>query len=356
MRKKIVLLLLIVFSQGLFCDWKTRINDYFLKIKDNEGAIQYLTKIYDIQKDDRKTICIILAYLYDKIKNKENERLWIDQYFDPYTEEDIQFEFLNDITNIEISDYVNKWKSNYPIIKAIKLTAPEVSTFATRPHFIDLAIEMENKSHFKITNGSEILGSGMLNRGKNLIRIREADPITFLGKHFFSLELKIGSVLITKGMVLTITADTPPDILIEDGKLRFKDKDFRDEHPFQDFTEKERYFDKNHFLSRSLPLMGAGLGLFAGNQLILFDRIDSNNFTREQAPLLHGAHYTAQVISVGLVVKGTINLFKSFKTKITQTKRRVYSPSAAGYNQVLKEALVNAESEVKILITLEIKK
>ncbi|MFW6129346.1 MAG: hypothetical protein ACOC6P_03780 [Candidatus Aminicenantaceae bacterium] len=153
MTRKIVISLLLNFLVSvLFADWREDLSGIMTEKKDYREASDYLVSSYEkIDPEDRHLVCVLLAYLFDKLGETNNEHRWIKEYFEVYLGRDALIHFLNESTNRDIKTYIEKWKNIYPLVLSIYLLHSEQFDGLSPPGVLPLEIDIKNKSYFRLS-------------------------------------------------------------------------------------------------------------------------------------------------------------------------------------------------------------
>lgn len=207
MIKKISVLLFIASLHfNLFGDWKTEVSEH-LGNKDYKGAIDLLIK--NFKKDIPNPIVSgLLAYSYNRLKNKNDEHQWVQEYFENYRGTEIIFIFLDNSTYGDVSNYIKTWKIKYPLITEIALIDSEIYKRPTPPDKIVIGVDIENPAYYKLSDDKKIIRGGLFNRGFNSFSLAAQELFDNSGSHMYILDLKTDDLLLKKELEIDIQLDS----------------------------------------------------------------------------------------------------------------------------------------------------
>ena len=188
MIKRIFVLLFIVsFHFNLFGDWKTEVSEQ-LGSGDYTGAIDLLLR--NFKKDiPNPIISGLLAYSHNRLKNKNDEYKWLQEYFETYRGTEIIFTFLDNSTYMDVFNYLGIWKRKYPLITEIALIDREIYKRSTPPDKIVIGVDIENPAYYKLSDDKKIIKAGLFNRGFNSFSLAAHELFDTSGSHIYILDL-----------------------------------------------------------------------------------------------------------------------------------------------------------------------
>lgn len=205
-KRVFVLLFIGSLNLNLFGDWKTEVSALIVN-RDYKGAIDLLLR--NSQKDiPNPTISGLLAYSYNRLKNKNEEYKWLQEYFEYYRGTEIIFIFLDASTYGKVSDYIMTWKRKYPLITAISLIDSEDFKRPIPPNKIVVGIDIENPAYYKLSEDNKIIKGGLLNRGYNSFSLAARELFENSGSHIYLLDLKVEDLYLKKELEIDIQIDS----------------------------------------------------------------------------------------------------------------------------------------------------
>jgi hypothetical protein len=337
MIKRIFVLLFIASLHfNIYGDWKIEVSEY-LSNKDYNRAIDLLLR--NLIKDAPNPIASgLLAYSYNKQKNKNDEYKWLQEYFENYRGTEIIFTFLDNFTYNEVLNYLRTWKRKYPLITEIALIDSEIYKRSTPPEKIVIGIEIENPAYYRLSDDKKLIKGGLFNRGFNSFSLTAYELFENSGSHIYILDLKAEDLFLKKELEIDIQLDS---------QVITKRAD-----------EQSRDFEYN-------------LSLYIGDELI----IASKKFHHEKlswkfeipaptsnlSPLIppekvdpRKEDFTAHSFSIPDAVAGVLGLIKGLKKKESEEEKVSYFQKTKRLTTTfIRKNLEGIEKEVRAVIMLK---
>ena len=358
-KKTVSLIFFLIFTFYSLGDWKRDIASYFQKAHEYDRIIKYIEKNFKNIPDKEKPVAIIiLCYAYNEVEDPVNEEKWIGLYFTTYKSSDLDFNFLYPQDRIKIYEFVNRWNRLYPNIKMIRINkdSRRISYFYA-PKIFRLDIQTSAPSGIIIKNNQmETIYKGYLQHGLNTIELPLEKKIKRNRKNTFQMILKTGSIEIFKTIHLTASYEFPDPIEFDPvtGKIAIKGKKFQKEKTEEIVFETKRYFDKRFFLKKALLNLGIGSAIFAFNRLFIHNKINRDSLSEKTKALMNGLDKTSTVLSIGISMKGIINVFKSFKKTHERKVKTIIHEDAVSHNHHLREMIQASKKDIFISYFLKV--
>jgi hypothetical protein len=118
----------------------------------------------------------MLAYLYGRLGDRQNEYRRLGEYFEKYGAVGMGYTFLPLATRNGVLRYLREWQLRYPWVLKIGLISPggpaQAKPSSNPPENILLGVEMAADVYYKLTDGENVLKGGQFRRGFNSIPLR----------------------------------------------------------------------------------------------------------------------------------------------------------------------------------------
>jgi hypothetical protein len=210
----------------LSAEWRSDIAKYFGDKKDYEGAISYLLGQFDkIDGTDKPMACIILAYCYNKLNDKNNENKWTFEFFETYNGIELPLSFLDDSTNWSITNFLYAWKKRYPFVFQMALVTNNIQSDSPPPPQLPLGLDITNDALYKLSDQKYALKGGLLKAGFNIIPIDTRNFFEDSGLHLYFLELKTGDLILKKEIEISVEVESPR--AARDTKTKTENKEYK---------------------------------------------------------------------------------------------------------------------------------
>ena len=89
--------------------------------------------------------------------------------------------------------------------------------------------------------------------------------------------------------------------------------------------------------------------------MIFRNKLNDEDYSIKSEPIYYATYNGLKGVSFGFVLKGIFKFIKSFKVKTNEKRKRIYSKSAANYNEFLRKSLLEAEKKISIVFKLEMR-
>lgn len=358
MNKKIFFILLLhLFILGLFGNWQEEIKKYFKKAHEYDKLAKYLeTNMQSIPDAEKPLAVIILGYTYKELGDRVNEKKWISRFFENYKIEDADIKFLNPKENVKIFEYQTRWLRKYPKLKAITVNhkSGRIQYFNSPAEFF-IDIDMQAAAEIVVRdNKMAVISSQYLRKGINTIALPFSDNFKKIKENRLFLLLKTDVIEINKTITLSAGYEYPGNVEFDSaqGSIAIKGKAFKKEKSESVAYETRKYFDKKFFYKKSLLHMGLGGALMVVNGLFIRPMAERENQTARQRALWDGTNKITTVLTIGISLKGILNVFKSFKKEKKRTVQTNIIPGAAAFNRELRRQIETAKTGVFITYQL----
>jgi hypothetical protein len=363
MNKKSVLaaaVIMLLFLLPLKGDWKKNIKEFFHKAHEYENIVQYLeTHLEDIPNSEKPQAIIILCYAYSEMGDSVDEEKWVAELFENYPVDDPDFMFLSRKEQVEIYEYLQQWKRRYPGIKEITIhKQSQRIRYFSPPEKFYMNIIASAPCEITIINidyQREILHSGYLTQGPNVIGFPFTHQLKKQKETLLEMVLKSGSIERKKSMILAAAYHYPRTIKFDprEGKIAFMGKEFKQETAEEIRHETRRYFDKKHFMKKAVPHLAIGVGLYLLDCLLVRHALNRESSGPRTKALMNGIDKTATVFAIGISLKGLIHLFRSLKKEKKEISKTITYPDAVQYNKGLRKEIQKAKEHIFVTYRLK---
>jgi len=199
-RKSVSCLLILVFFQlALSADWKVEVASFFGPNNNYESAINYLlSHLETISREEKPSAYLLLAYLYERLADRDNQYKWLGQYFDIGRGYKPQLNFLDENTASAVINYLNGWLQKYPLITGLAFIDLKKKEISRLPEAFLLAVHMANPAYYRLAIGKNIVSGGLLNKGLNIINLEASPLLEKTGKHAYFFDVKIDDLVVRK--------------------------------------------------------------------------------------------------------------------------------------------------------------
>jgi len=195
-------------------DWRTGLANYFGEEKavDYRGALDFLTGQVDSLTDEDKPVASgLLAYLYSRLGDRENEYQKLGEYFEKYGAAGMGYSFLPLTSRNDVFRYLRDWQLRYPWVLKIGLVSPggpdQTVPSSNPPETILLGIEMASDVYYKLTDGNEVLKGGELHRGFNTVSLQARKLFRQPAAFPYVLEFKAGDLIVRRELIIGVQMD-----------------------------------------------------------------------------------------------------------------------------------------------------
>lgn len=198
-------------TAGPLTDWRADLAGYFGEEKpvDYGGAIHFLKgQIDSLSDEDKPVACGILAYLYGRLGDRENEYQRLGEYFEKYGASGMGYSFLPLSPRNSVLRYLRDWQLRYPWVLKIGFVSPggpaQTAPAANPPETILLGIEMASDVYYKLTDGENILKGGQFHRGFNSVALQAKKLFREPAAFPYVLEFKAGDLIVRRELVVGV--------------------------------------------------------------------------------------------------------------------------------------------------------
>lgn len=353
-------LLLVTFQIQLHGDWRDEIRRFLTKAHEFDKVAVYVEgNLHNIPVEDRAGAVIILCYAYSELGDRVNEEKWLSRYFDRYQTGSYTFSFLQPAQRVKIFEYIDAWTRKFPKIKRFRLDDKSRRfRYFHPPEKIIVEIDSQAPAEITIiTPQNRTIYSGYLQRGTNHVEVPVSDGILKTARNPLKLTVKAGTIEVTKNAVLAGRCEYPDDVHFhrESGELGIRGEVFKPETSETVVYKTRRRFDKRYFLNKALANLGSGIKIFALNRLLIYGPSRQADRSSRSKAVLKGLNAAANVMAVGLSLKGVVHIFKSFKKEELKQVRTTVDREAVIYNRTLQEKLRQARENIYINLEIELR-
>lgn len=195
-------------------DWRAELANYFgeEKAADYGGAVGFLKEQFDSMTDEDKPVaCGLLAYLYGRLEDRENEYQKLGEYFEKYGAIGLGYYFLPLATRNSVLRYLREWQLRYPWVLKMGFVSPggsaEKAPQANPPETVLLGVEMGSDVYYKLMDGGNILKGGQFHRGFNTVILESKNLFREPGAFPYVLEFKAGDLIVRRELVIGVQMD-----------------------------------------------------------------------------------------------------------------------------------------------------
>jgi len=195
-------------------DWRTEVAGYFgdEKAVDYKGAVDLLTGKFDSLNDEDKPIaCGLLAYMYNRLEDRNSEYQKLGEYFEKYGAIGLGFHFLPLAPRNNVLRYLREWQLRYPWVLKMGFVLPggaaEPVPLANPPETVLLGLEMAGDVYYKVTDGENTLKGGQFHRGFNTVPLQAKKLFREPGVFPLILEFKAGDLVVRRELVVGVQMD-----------------------------------------------------------------------------------------------------------------------------------------------------
>lgn len=327
-------------------DWRGNIDRFFGSVPNPEGLSAFLAPVYfQASAEDRPLISLILAFAASRVENRSQEEYWLNQFFQILGEPSLQINCFRDSINIDLTEYLSRWRRQYPRTRSISLPQNRYP-FTEKPSSLLLNIDIPVSCSYRLKNKEKVIETGSLSPGFNAIMLpvlnyESSNPLPPL-----TLELESAGIVIRKSIGVELTYEKPEEAEIQDQVITLKGRSFRNANKIIFETNQQRKFNKKRLFSRFLPFLGAGIALFVVNRLAIHP--GSRPWNRAAEGCLTAA-------SIGFSLKSIQYLFDSFPEESQKKPVSVVDEEAVRYNEQLKQAIEKMKKSVFTVFSIQVK-
>jgi hypothetical protein len=195
-------------------DWRADVAGFFTREKgaDYRSALTYLeSRFGSLTEDDKPVASGLLAFLYERLKDKSGEYRWLCDYFERYGAIDMGFQFLPPAPRAEVYHYIRDWQLRYPWVMKLGIvssSAVTVQSSINPPSSLILGVEMANEVLYKLFADGDVVKGGMFRRGFNEIALDVRKILRQSGNYPYVLEFKAGDLLVRRTIILALRRET----------------------------------------------------------------------------------------------------------------------------------------------------
>lgn len=204
-----LLIWLAVFCSGLASDWRSEVAAFFTEQADYMAAARYLEgQLSSLSDEDKPVAFGLLAFLYNRLGDKEAEYRLLGEYFEKYGPLDTAYYFLPLSVQNALITYVREWILKYPWVLKIgfvESSAPQAKPAASSPPAeLIIGLEMANEAYYKLLDGVNVLEGGQFKRGHNSVSLDTSKLFRESGAHAYILELKSGDFIVRRELAIDV--------------------------------------------------------------------------------------------------------------------------------------------------------
>jgi hypothetical protein len=152
-----------------------------------------------------------LAFLYDRLGDKDRARDWILRFFETYGAPNLSFPYLGIVADGDITAYLNKWRTRFPEVAAVSLVWNKKNPGPLPPQTLNLGVEMTNDAYYRLSDENGVLSGGLLHRGFNILNVSAESFFAHSGSHPFYLDLKADEVSLRKELTVSVSMTPEPE-------------------------------------------------------------------------------------------------------------------------------------------------
>jgi len=206
---RLVLLVLGLLPAALASDWKTEVASLLSTGDNSRSAAQYLEeKLPALSDEDKPVACSLLAFLFHRLGERENEYKRLGEYFEKFGPLNMSYEFLPLSTRNALILYLRDRVLRYPwVLKMgfVESAAPRAKpATSSPPRELILGVEMANEAYYKFCRSDEVLKGGQFRRGFNSLTIDCGKFFNASGTYPFILELKAEDLIVRREVVVDV--------------------------------------------------------------------------------------------------------------------------------------------------------
>lgn len=191
-------------------EWKNELAGYLGSHKDYQEAAGYLLSIFEkIDEKERPAAFILLAYCFNKLNDRAQEKKWIIEYFETSSSAPPPFDFLDYSTSWEVVNFLSAWKVKYPLITDIFLVGNKIESDSPPPSQLPIGIDITTDAFYKFSDGQNAIMGGLLRAGFNIINVESYGFFESSGSHRYLLEVKSGDIILRKEIEVKVVANSP---------------------------------------------------------------------------------------------------------------------------------------------------
>ncbi len=198
-----------ILCSGFASDWRTEVAAFFTGQADYMAAAKYLDGQLSSLNDEDKPVALgLLAFLSNRLGDKEGEYRLLGEYFEKYGPLDMVYHFLPLSAQNAAIIYLREWILKYPwVLKVgfVETSAPQARPAASSPPAkLVLGLEMANEAYYKLLEGNSVLKGGQFRRGHNSVSLDTKKLLQESGAHTYVLELKAGDLIVRRKLAVDI--------------------------------------------------------------------------------------------------------------------------------------------------------
>ncbi|MBM3285227.1 MAG: hypothetical protein FJY81_05085 [Candidatus Aminicenantes bacterium] len=206
---RLLLVALSAFPLAFASDWRSEVASFFTEQNDFQGAARYLEgRMASLSEEDKPVACGLLAFLFSRLADRENEYKRLGEYFEKYGPLDMGYHFLPPSTQNAVLLYLRNWMLRYPWVLKIgfvESSAPHARPAdPSPPQRLVLGLEMAGEAYYKLFRGKDVLQGGQFKRGFNSLTLESGKLFAGSGPHPYILELKAGNLIVRRELVVDV--------------------------------------------------------------------------------------------------------------------------------------------------------
>ena len=153
---------------------------------------------------DKPEACVLLAFLHDRLGEKDKARGWLVSFFETYGNPNVAFPYLGIAAGAEVEAYINSWRSRFPHCSSVSIVWPKKNPGPLPPQVLQLGLDMTNDAYYRFSGAEGILGGGMLHKGFNILSLDAWGFFDRSGSRAFTLDLKAGDIVLRTEVILSV--------------------------------------------------------------------------------------------------------------------------------------------------------
>ncbi len=201
-------LVLIVFPWPGFSQlpgWRSATAEYFNQ-NDSMGAARYLQDGFaNLEAGDKPEACVLLAFLNDRLGDKNKAKGWLLHFFETYGNPNVSFPFLGIVAEGDVEVYINSWRAKFPHVSSISIVWPKKNPGPMPPQALQLGLDMANDAYYRFSDATGILGGGVLHKGFNILNLSAESLFERSGSRVYVLDLKAEDIALKTEVALSVS-------------------------------------------------------------------------------------------------------------------------------------------------------
>ncbi|MDH7511365.1 MAG: hypothetical protein QHH14_00255 [Clostridiales bacterium] len=198
-----------ILCSGFASDWRTEVAAFFAVQADYGEAARYLDGQLSSLNDEDKPVALgLLAFLSNRLGDKESEYRLLGEYFEKYGPLDMAYHFLPLSAQNAVIIYFREWILKYPWVLRVgfvESSMPQARPAASSPPAkLVLGLEMANEAYYKLFENTTVLEGGQFRRGHNSVSLDTSKLFRDSGAHTYVLELKAGDLIVRRKVTVDV--------------------------------------------------------------------------------------------------------------------------------------------------------